>query len=131
MNYLIQPPFKLTEENKKCPICGNKDIRLVDYYEGCNTEDTMFNIYCERCGCCYGQVNDEWQLRWMPDRKRGSSNIIDNNIDFEDDGDGYIWFETLKYYPKNTKRRARIRRKYNIKRKKMWSYDDYNYDEEG
>ena len=85
MEWLIEPPFVLTEENKKCPVCGNKNIDLIDYLEGHESnEKTIFDIYCDRCGCHYEQVYDEWQLRWIPDRKRGVFTGTNGHLDSED-----------------------------------------------
>jgi ribosomal protein S27AE len=114
MEWLINPPFELTKKNKKCPICGNKNIDLTDYLaDHENNEKTIFNIYCDRCGCHYEQVYNGWQLKWMPDRKRGGFSYAGKYLDSEG---SYIFY--IKYFPKNIKSRARIRKKYNIKRKK-------------
>ena len=83
--------------NTTCPICGFKDYQYVQYAE------EYWGIverhgYCDRCGYMIEQAYSEPIDGFLPDIKKGYK-----------DRQGV-------YHPKNTRKRARIRRKYHIKK---------------
>ena len=81
--------------NKCCPVCNSKDYKYVYY-----TEEYWGIVeqhgYCERCGYIIEQAYSQPIEGFKLDRKRG----------YKLKG---------KWYAKNTRKRKRMRRKYNIK----------------
>jgi len=83
--------------NRVCPFCGS------DQYQYKYWAEEYWGIveqhgYCDRCGYTIEQAYSAAIDGFMPDIKRGFK-----------DFNGH-------YHPKNTRKRARIRRKYHIKK---------------
>jgi len=79
----------------KCPICGYKKYRYICYTEDWGTVEQ--HGYCERCGYTIEQVYSNPIDGFYPPRRRGGKN-----------------FKGV-YYPKNWRKRARVKRKFGIK----------------
>ena len=79
----------------KCPVCESQTFDYISYSEyGHGTVEQ--HGYCDRCGYRVEQAYSG-ALEAFYDRKKGYKNYFG------------------KYYPKNTKKHKRVRRKLNIK----------------
>ncbi len=84
-------------DKTRCPICGTSKFRSLVYYETIGVCEK--HTYCEQCGytveMCYGPAISGF----MPNITKGRRSKYDG-----------------KFYPKNIRKRARLHRKFNIKR---------------
>lgn len=87
----------------ECPVCGNKDYKYESYYEEFQGAMILSEEHgcCERCGYIVDQAYSDPVDGFEPDVRRGHKDCCGN------------------YHPKNTRKRARIRRKNNIVRHKI------------
>ena len=87
------------KDNRKClcPICGFKGYKY-EYWTEYGIGVVERHGYCDRCGYTVEQAYSGVIDGFMPDITRGYKDYQDN------------------YHPKNTRKRTRMRRKYNIKR---------------
>ncbi len=85
--------------NKKCPICNSSNYRSRTYAEECwgIVEE---HSYCSHCGYTVEMCYSAPIVGFMPSLTKGYRNKLDG-----------------KYYPKNVRKRARLHKKYKIKRK--------------
>ena len=84
----------------KCPICGSSDYKHEEYHDDIWGAWYLVeeHTYCDRCGYRVEMAYSEPMEGFQPDTRRGYRDYLGN------------------YHPKNTRKRARIRRKYHIKK---------------
>lgn len=97
---------KYAKKSRICPICGYKDYKYEAYAEGCYGIVEQ-HCYCSRCGYTVEQAYSEPICGFNLDTLRGYRDF------------------SGKYHPKNTKMRARLRKKYNIKHSNQDWYLQY------
>lgn len=85
-----------SKEKINCPICNYDKYEYKSYTENGWGVVEQYG-YCDRCGYMIDQCYSRPIDGFCPPRKRG--------------GKGYLGV----YYPKNSRKRKRIKRRYNIK----------------
>ncbi len=84
-------------DKPKCPICGTTKFRSSVYYEEMGRVEE--HTYCEQCGYTVEMAYGPTIVGFRPTVTKGRRNKYDG-----------------KFYPKNIRKRARLHRKFNIKR---------------
>ena len=84
-------------DKPRCPVCNSEKFKSSKYYESMGLCEE--HTYCEQCGYTVEMAYGPVISGFMPSITKGRRNQYDG-----------------KFIPKNIRKRARIHKKFNIKR---------------